>query len=210
MELIKYLSTHFLTRQELIDLAKISEDELQRFQEEKRMPKSSYKISLKLTCDSFFGEHNEQDSLEYYAKGSLAWIGILQSTDNAEEAFEIFSNRYKQTVKTLKQQGYQPSDTKLNEGLEQHIKEEWQHFLDGIYGLCTKSGLPEDIAAKEIAISQINEILEQDENKRDIETLTKAIDLLDNASSLFAPHERLRSSRHRLVDEVRRQHKLEA
>ncbi len=98
----------------------------------------------------------------------------------------------------------------MNEGLEQHIKEEWQHFLEGTYGLCTKSGLPEDIAAKEIAIYQINEILEQDENKRDIETLTKAVDLLDNASSLFSPHERLRSSRHRLVDEVRRQHKLEA
>ncbi|WP_241210137.1 DUF6058 family natural product biosynthesis protein [Vibrio splendidus] len=32
--------------------------------------------------------------------------------------------------------------------------------------------------------------------------------LLDSVSSLFAPHEKLKSSRHRLVDEVRCKYKL--
>ncbi|HHC6670918.1 TPA: DUF6058 family natural product biosynthesis protein [Vibrio parahaemolyticus] len=33
---------------------------------------------------------------------------------------------------------------------------------------------------------------------------------MDNASSPFAPHERLNSSRHRLVNEVRQKYKLQS
>jgi len=110
---------------------------------------------------------------------------------------------------TQKALGYSSSDEKVNAKLELHIKEEWQHFLNGIYGLCTKSGLPEDIAAKELAILQINALIEKDNlDKAQRDKLTKAVNLLDAASSLFAPHERLKSSRHRLIDEVRHQYQL--
>ncbi len=85
--------------------------------------------------------------------------------------------------------------------LNQHIKEEWSHFINGVYGLYTKSGLPEDIAAKEL--SELNELTSDEMTK-----LTLAVNLLDKASSLFAPHERLRSSRHRLVNETRRKYRL--
>jgi hypothetical protein len=76
--------------------------------------------------------------------------------------------------------------------------------------LCTKSGLPEDIAAKELAVIEINELLALNELSLDeLEKLTLAVNLLDSASSFFAPHERLRSSRHSLVNEIRRKYKLE-
>ena len=109
----------------------------------------------------------------------------------------------------LKNQNFCSQNAKVNENLNQHIKEEWQHFLKGTYGLCTRSGLPEDIAEKELAILIINEILDldfiTDERK---EMLTQAVNLLDKVSPQFAPHERLRSSRHRLIDEIRRKFKL--
>ncbi|MCJ8295556.1 MAG: DUF6058 family natural product biosynthesis protein, partial [Colwellia sp.] len=92
-----------------------------------------------------------------------------------------------------------------------HINEEWYLFLSGIYGLCTKTGLPEDIAAKEFSILEINELSELDDlTDQQINKLTVAVNLLDSASSLFAPHERLRSSRHRLVNEVRRKYQLQS
>lgn len=82
-------------------------------------------------------------------------------------------------------------------------------FLNGIYGLCTKSGLPEDIAAKEFAIIEINELSIFDAlNKEQLVKLTNAVNLLDKVSSLFAPHERLKSSRERLINETRFKYKL--
>ncbi len=46
-------------------------------------------------------------------------------------------------------------------------------------------------------------------NEAQLNQLTNAVNLLDCASSMFAPHERLKSSRHRLVNEIRRKYRLE-
>jgi hypothetical protein len=69
--------------------------------------------------------------------------------------------------------------------------------------------LPEDIAAKELAILEINEIIEKPNiDEMQLNRLERAVNLLDSVSALFAPHEILKSSRHRLVDEVRRKYKF--
>jgi len=210
MNLINYLNENFYTKKQLIDLAKISEVELTNFQDKKVMPSCSYKLSLNYSSDSFFGEFTNQDEIEYYAKGYLSWIGMLKVTTNHQDVFAIFAQRYAESIADFKGMGYTASDAKVNSRLDLHIEEEWRHFLDGIYGLCTKSGLPEDIAGKELAVLQINEILAQDKEKIDLEQLTKAVNLLDKSSAMFAPHERIKSSRHRLIDEVRREYKLKS
>lgn len=210
MDLINYLNNNYYTKQQLLDLAKVNEVELSYFQENKVMPTCSYKLSLSYMSDSFFGEFNHQDEIEYYAKGYVSWIGMLKVTANLQDVFSIFAQRYTQSISDLKEAGYNSNNAKVNSTLDLHIKEEWGHFLNGIYGLCTKSGLPEDIAGKELAILQINEILEQDKAKVDLSQLTKAVNLLDRSSSMFGPHERLKSSRHRLIDEVRREYKLKS
>mgnify|MGYP005822246573 CR=1 FL=1 len=208
MELINYLNENYYTKQQLLDLAKISEAELSRLQDKRVMPTCSYRLLLNYSSDSFFGEFKNQNEIEYYAKGYLSWIGMLQVTTVVQDVFSIFAHRYTESISKLKTFGYTSSDPKVNSKLDLHIEEEWQHFLNGIYGLCTKSGLPEDIAAKELAILQINEILALDNEEKDLIKLTKAVNLLDSASSMFAPHERLKSSRHRLIDEIRRKYKL--
>ena len=129
--------------------------------------------------------------------------------DSTEAVYSVFVNRYKIAVESFKDQGCFSAHSKVTSGIDEHIKEEWSHFLNGTYGLCTKSGLPEDIAAKELSILVINELSEQNElSPEQLKKLSLAVDLLDSASSLFAPHERLKSSRHRLVNEVRRQFQL--
>jgi hypothetical protein len=51
-------------------------------------------------------------------------------------------------------------------------------------------------AAKEFAITQINELTERANlSGIEVEKLQTAVNLLDAASSNFAPHERLKSSR---------------
>lgn len=209
MELIKYLNSNFLTKQELLDISKVTEEEFLIYQQQKLMPTCSYKLDLNLTSDSFFGVHNEEQKIEYYSKGYSSWLAIIQSLDTADEIYSVFEKRYMKAIKHLQNKGHFSNDPKVTCDLRDHIQDEWQHFLSGIYGLCTKSGLPEDIAAKEFAIIEIKELIEKDElSHPEIEKLTLAVDLLDSVSSLFAPHERLKSSRHRLIDEVRRQFKL--
>jgi hypothetical protein len=117
----------------------------------------------------------------------------------------MFARRYCEALAVLP---LMSGDPKLNDGFDAHLRDEWRHFLDGTYGLCTRSGLPEDIAAKELAICVIRESLEG--GAPDLARLRAAVDLLDRASSPFAPHERPRSSRHRYVDELRVRYGLDA
>lgn len=208
MDLISYLQKNFLTQQALLELANITESELFAYQQKNVMPKYSYKLDVTCKSDSFFGVFEEESETKYYAKGYVSWLETLESIDNHQQAYSIFSQRYTEAVKLLKTKGFNSIDEKVNAKLSLHIEEEWQHFLKGIYGLCTKSGLPEDIAAKELAILQINEVLAQEEALMDLEKLTKAVNLLDSSSSMFAPHERLKSSRQRLINDVRQKYKL--
>lgn len=198
MDLIHYLNQHFLTRTQLLARCAVEPDQLQQWQERRMMPRASYRLRLDILCDSFFGEHREQVAAEYYAKGYVAWAEILRPLGGELDAFAVFARRYRARLDQLAATGLACPDRLATEG---HLAAEWGAFLDGTYGLCTVSGLPEDIAAKELAITLIRET-------DDRAQLRRCVDLLDTVSSPFAPHEVARSSRHRYVDEMRRLHGL--
>ena len=209
MELIRYLGEHFFTREQLLAICAIDEAVLERWQAQRMMPLASYRLRLDVACDSFFGAHREQHAVDYYAKGYAAWAGVLQTLDSEAHALAVFARRYRERLARLAALGVAPRDHAL--ATDEHIASEWNHFVDGTYGLCTVSGLPEDIAAKEAAIAVIREVdhasgraLDAAERAR----LRQAVDLLDSASSPFAPHEVARSSRRRYVDDMRRAHAL--
>ena len=209
MDLLNYLNEHFYSKDELLALTKINDSELQTLQQQQVMPKASYTIELGASCDSFFGTHIQTEHLEYYAKGYVSWIALIQTLKTKTKIYQTFSGRYANRIKELKAQGHQSDSEKLNQQLEQHIAQEWAHFLAGTYGLCTKSGLPEDIANKEFAISEIQQLTSlKTLSEAELKQLSRAVNLLDEASALFAPHERAASSRQRLVNEVRAQYQL--
>ena len=197
MELIRYLNDYFLTREQLLTRCAIDNAELQRWQARRMMPKASYRLSLDIVCDSFFGAHREQQAVEYYARGYVAWIDALRPIGSEADAFAVFARRYRARLEALAGEGLTHPD---GFATDEHIAAEWTHFLDGAYGLCTASGLPEDIAAKEVAITMIRAT---DVNRDRLRTF---VDLLDRASSPFAPHEVARSSRRRYVDDIRTAH----
>ena len=205
MPLLDYLQQHLLSRAALLRAASIDDATLTGLQERGAAPLPSYRLDIDIGCVSFFGRHCEQARQEYYATGCTSWIATVHESKLAP--FEIFSERYRARLGALRAAGMSSTLAKLNAGLEDHLKDEWEHFLDGTYGLCTRTGLPEDIAAKELAVTIINQMLEHAagpalEAPQRIR-LTRAVDLLDSASSPFAPHEMERSSRRRLVDQVR-------
>jgi hypothetical protein len=211
MELVTYLNEHFLTLSSLLEQSKTSESELRRYQEQGVMPRCSYTISLAIDCDSYFGDYHEKQVVEYYPKGYVAWLGMLQSLGDANESDIVacFKSRYLKTINKAAEDGFQQSAQIITAVLDEHIQQEWAHFLNGTYGLCTKSGLPEDIAIKELAIIEINALLSIEVlDDRQLSQLKQCVNRLDEVSALFAPHERASSSRQRLIEDIRRTYSL--
>ncbi|MCS6119317.1 hypothetical protein G3444_10420 [Shewanella baltica] len=209
MLLLEYLNAHFYTRQQLLEVTGQTEARLINYQTQGVMPACSYRLQLSIVCDSVFGTHNEQLAIEYYAKGYGAWLTMLHQLDTDTDIYPIFQRRYLEAIEKLTAPEGNGLERIPDIILEQHIQQEWEHFLAGTYGLCTQSGLPEDIAAKELAIITINALTSKDElSHNELLKLTTAVTLLDEVSAAFAPHEKSRSSRYRLVDEIRRRYRL--
>lgn len=210
VELITYLNENFYTQPVLLNYAKMTENELAFYQQQRVMPKCSYKLKVNLSCDSFFGPYTETQNIEYYAKGYVSWLSLARTLKSPKVLYSHFADRYKEEIAVLKTKGHTSTSAKISTEIDAHIQQEWQHFLDGVYGLCTATGLPEDIAAKEFAILEINELSSFSElSDEQTIKLARAVNLLDSTSSLFAPHERPGSSRHRLIDEIRRKYQLQ-
>ncbi|MBU2971978.1 hypothetical protein KO527_21810 [Pseudoalteromonas sp. C2R02] len=200
MDLLNYLNQHFYTKTQLLEKSKISSVDFNQYQQKSMMPAASYLLNIK--CDSFFGEHTQAS--EFYPKAYLSWLADLTTTPNAQTAFEVFSARYKTQLQKLNGFGLFSVDDKFNKNLSNHIKQEWQHFLKGTYGICTQSGLVADIATKELTTSIVNElILNKELSSKKRENLEISINLLDSVTSLFAPHERQNSSRVKLIEYVK-------
>lgn len=204
MELIQYLNLHFLTTQQLLELCGIDRARLERLQQLRIMPGPSYRLRLDIGCDSFFGHHTEQAALDYYSKGCAAWFAQTTGMDDEAQARRLFKDRYAQRLAQLAASGIAPSDPSF--AGEERLNEEWNAFLDGTYGLCTLSSLPEDVVAKEASIAVIRQLTEGSET--DLARLRQAVDLLDRVAPPFAPHEAARSSRRRYVDDVRAAYRL--
>lgn len=208
MELIRYLDLHFHTRDQLLAHAGITAAQLEDLQQRRMMPLPSYRLRLDLACDSFFGPHSASERLDYYARGYVAWIREVLALGDPDEARSLFARRYRVRIAQLAAAGLAPAGRRLDD--DAHVAAEWEHFLAGTYGLCTVSGLPEDIAAKEAAIVVIRETIESERalTVEENELLCRAVGVLDNASAAFAPHEVARSSRRRYIDDVRAAYRL--
>lgn len=211
--LLDYLNQNFYTSSQLLAAGETDAAGLQAWQAAACMPMPSYSLELSIRCRSYFGEYDETPRLDFYAKSYVLWLQFLgslpQPASPAQQAYSVFRQRYLARVMMLFEQGIQPARFRGDGGkpalamLDAHISGEWESFLKGTYGLCTKSGLPEDIADKEMATLVIDEITDQQGKPSLTATesarLLPAIRLLDRASALFAPHERARSSRQRCI-----------
>jgi hypothetical protein len=189
MELIDYLHTHFLTRAQLLAACATDGAHLDAFTAAGAMPAPSYRLQVRIDCASFFGDHAEAHASDWFAKGYVEWLRMLLAGE--PDPYGRFAARYRAALDALPLRGLEATDA--------HLRSEWQHFLAGTYGLCTRSGLPEDIAAKELAIRAIRALTDDGRplGAEESERLARARDMLDRASSPFAPHERARSSRTR-------------
>jgi hypothetical protein len=191
MNLTTYLNRHFL------DTGALDGALLAGLQQRGMAPAPAYRLRIAVECESFFGAHSETCETHYYASGTPAWLADVAGLPDAAAAHALFAQRYRDRVAQL---GAAPRT-------DAYLREEWQHFLDGTYGLCSRDGLPETIADKEVAAANVKDIVDKGREQvltaAELLYLRHWVNLLDRASAAFAPHEVARSSRRRLVDDVR-------
>jgi len=208
-DLTLYLDQYFFTETQILQKANTTKADLEAFQTNQVMPLASYCVAHSICCNSFFGNYQVVEKTNYYAKGYLDWLNQLIENDSSDQAFVMFAQTYRNTIETVQAQGLVSLSNKFDLKSDEYLRREWQHFLSGTYGLCTKSGLPEDIAKKELATLVIEELMiESCLDANQLALLTFAVKSLDQASALFAPHERKQSSRARLVDRPRKKYRL--
>ncbi|PHM39971.1 hypothetical protein Xmau_02155 [Xenorhabdus mauleonii] len=199
-----YLSDNFILEQDFLSGNACSLDELVIWQKNKIFPLPSYITENIYSVISFFGEHNINKSNKWYAKGLCDWVNLVREYSYDHNKLKnLFFYRYENKIKELQQLGIYDNETDYSQVME----EAWNHFLDGTYGVCTKDNSPEQIAVKGVAIRVIDRITEKQLRKSipesDMNTLITSVNLLDEVSSMFAPHERERSSRKRCIELVR-------
>ena len=215
MTLFNYLHDYFYSLDQLAQSVHIGVDSIRAYQNKKMVPLPSYQLNGEYEVSSFLGIHQDTQRIEFYPKDTVSWLRIIQDLHTSEMAFDAFVCRYQLTVSCLKKLNNLHNKDYLHTVMlsENKLREEWNNFLSGSYGVSTRSGLPEDIAAKDFALEEIRSLLDLDNGVLTLHQirnrLENAVNLLDEVSAPFAPHERERSTRHQYVDEIRRQYRLE-
>lgn len=198
MNIQDYLQSRFLSEEQLLTAAECTLLQLQQWQAARMAPQPSYYVSFSLNCRSVLAEHQQHRQVRYYATATADWLRLLTKHNNAEAAFGHFKAQYKKRLQALNVLGVSTSDRRFNHGLDAHIQQEWQHFLQGTYGLCTQTGRIAEIVDKELAIAVIDE-LSANVNLPDSDRLKQAKVLLDKACASFPEHEYPGSSRQKYL-----------
>ncbi|AUH53278.1 hypothetical protein CXB49_22070 [Chromobacterium sp. ATCC 53434] len=200
--LLDYLNTCCLSESQLLFRCGLTPERLEALQREGRAPLPSYRLRCAGAVTSFFGEHALEGELAWYPQAMAEWLIAAEHADAAALRAH-FERRYRAELARLTEQGLavEPAG-----GLD----EEWAHFLAGTYGVCTRHGRVEQIAAKGAMVALIDRLTERQARVSlpapELALLRRAVDLLDEVEAWFAPHERAASSRARCVDGVRRRY----
>ncbi|MGJ8529471.1 DUF6058 family natural product biosynthesis protein [Maritalea sp.] len=212
--LLPYLFSNFYEAAEFCARADCSTDEFAQMQAHKITPNASYQLETNMEVTSYIGVHQENCALQFYPKSGLDWLTLLQNTNitNEADAKQAFTTQFEATKTTLASSpggkeilGVFPE---LIAAFDDHqLEATWQHFLDGTYGICTRTGLPDAIFLKQFYVRLIDQMVGQysassiPEKSRVM--LQKAIFCLDQVEAEFAPHEVTQSSRQRCIIDVR-------
>lgn len=201
----KYLQSNFLSQTQVIDQANISEAAFDKLRAQGAVPKPSYQFGFSLSCHSYFGEHTVPNTqCAYYAQGCVDWINDIRHLSDKQAIYAYFKTEFLCEYETLKIQGYVRNDVAKSMMLDTYINEQFHYFIAGTYGVCTRTGRVAEIVKKEVAIKTIQHLSGIDKlTEGEVITLQCAIDLLDEASAYFAPHEYAASSRAKYIDALR-------
>jgi hypothetical protein len=225
-EILDYLNSNFLSSEQLSGRTGVSVDGIGRWVGSSCLPAPSYRLDGDGSVHSFFGIEpgvSPGGYQRFYFNPSHVHklqsleLSTLEPAQIAKSLKRSFAQEY---VATLVEHEmvrfgmnfYFDDAGEAGPVLDELLESEWGYYLDGTYGLCTRNADVKEIAIKEAMIKKID-FITVDRTKEDLtdhqrEHLKNSVSKLDRVSSQFSPHEFLRSSRFKYIDQVRDKYQL--
>lgn len=210
---IKYIKENFIESNELCKISEISHQDLETLITNKLVPNSSYEINVTYKINSPLGDEKIISEVKkYYPKSVITLIQKNKNLNNSSEFKESLKTEFINTFVNSNNNnfGYDnilKEDGSVNmEKLNLAFEQEWQYYLQGIYGICTLNGTGTEIAKKEIAVKRLIEFNKKHGEKKLSDKDKEMLNVLNNefneVSNLFAPYQRVNSSRGKYLDKI--------
>lgn len=214
-----YLQQYYCTLEHLLKTADVEKKDFFSYIEAGCLPQHSYEWKEDLTLHSFVStaQHSPKIICYYHPRHLLLLhdLVILHRYMPLSEIAQSWSIDFKEHYLTkLKEldafgdvlQGYDAAQTDI------FLESEWQRYLQGIYGACTRDPIPENIALQEVLLRRVRSMTSEGAketlSEEESTALKQAISLLDAVLAPFAPYELADSPRGKWVEVVRLKYKL--
>ena len=222
-DLDRYLEQYFVDAQRFATLCGIELDELHDLVRRKLVPAPSYVVNNGVIRSYVFGEMAAPGARagEYFRAANADWVVAVRHDvaahgieDAAVRAQRRFTVAFAAALQELDASTHRMTDAfdeagkPLDHGLAARLDSAWEHFLYGTFGLCVADpGSVPAIARKEVLQERLAALTNDGARRafaaEEVPGLRKLIDAYAAASMPFSPIEYPRSSRKRLVDDLR-------
>lgn len=213
--LLNYLYTNFFEESQFADDVGTTTEELMALIRAQVFPSPSYVYDSKGRSVSFVADFPDEQAYRFHLRGHTDWYReIVQlGLDSEVRARSYFFSRYNQAKSTFlssslgaELQVIAPDVARQFD--EDHAQSTWGHFLNGVYGVCTRDGRPESVFLKQAGVMFIEQMIAggpQKLSQSQTALLGRAVEFLDGVESDFAPHEATKVSRQRCIVDVNTQ-----
>lgn len=204
MLLKTYLQKHFVDKPAFASLVGITVERLDELMAHKAIPEPTYTCDGSSVRSAAFGTIETEESLsgEYFRPECARWAKIADQAAPGKEREAVLSELTAELEAGLRTYFKDP------EAIEGKVKNFIQYFLNGTFGLCAADpSTGTGIARKEILQERLTELTENGSNPSPAgipkSELLQLIDDYAISAMPFSPAEYARSSRKRLVDDLR-------
>jgi hypothetical protein len=220
-----YLATHYLTTGRFAAACSLPTHALAALIDDGLVPRPAYVITTDgLLVSAAFGEMPGAGAMpgDYHHPAGVRWVSLalrLQATPDRARLRDALQERFRANfaiaLAALDRDTHRLRDSfsddgrPIGEGIDLRTRTAWSHFIHGIFGVCVADPSSEHaIARKEILQEALVEIT-ADGARTDFPQaialrVRRMVDEYAACTMPFAPPEYPRSSRKRLVDDLRR------
>lgn len=208
---LNYIQENFIEKEAVLKHFTLDESELDNLIKHKIIPGPSYSIETKTKITSPLNDFLEETFTDdYFPKSILKKIETyLQENTSFETGKADFKKNFKNLLLNHKDRefaydnifdGNEIDANKFNTNFE----EEWNFHIAGGYGICTLNATEHEIVEKEIAVKKLKQLYEKtkerDLNQTEIRELILLNEQFNKVAALFAPYQRINSSRGKYLD----------
>ncbi len=203
MSLETYLQNHFVDKVTFASLAGISIDRLDQLINAKAIPSATYTCDGISVSSAVFGDTPIKESLtgEYFRPECVRWVKIANQAPPGSERTAVLSELEKELRISLE------DHCSTKEAIETKIQGYLPYFFNGTFGLCVADpSTGAGIVRKEMLQERLIELTANGSHFSPANSSKELLRLIDDyadSAMPFSPAEYERSSRKRLVDDLR-------